>query len=180
MQITAKSSQDKESFLTLSESTCISSLWPQHGTIQIEIWPLSWQFCSMLWHLEAFLEHYVKPSSSCCLQPAPFLYLDFIRDKLISHGYQWRCSARTGHSRVWEEHSLKSDVDLEKKKIPSPPYNPFPPMYYTSLITRHLSEEDQCVVGLPSHHWDWQQRSHLITLTGIWEVSAIKWSGAIK
>lgn len=113
------------------------------------------------------------------LATCSLLNLDFIRDKLISHGYQWRRTARNGHSRVWEEHSLKSDDDLEKK-IPSPPYHLFPPMYCTSLITSHLSEEAQCVEGLPSHHWDWQERSHLITLTGIWEVSAIKWSGAIK
>lgn len=106
----------------------------------------------------------------------PSLYLDLMmnpmRDKPITHAYQWRDSATIGHSRAWEELPLK---------IRTWPYRIESPFLFTpSFFFFFFFKEPHWVVGPPSQHWDWHQRSHLITLWGIWEVSAIKWSGAIK
>lgn len=70
----------------------------------------------------------------------PSLHLDFmmkpIRDKPITHAHQWTDSATIGHSRAWEELSLKSRT--RPKLIPLSSYSFF-------FITRPLSRRSPLV-----------------------------------
>lgn len=166
---------DKGFFLTASQpnSRCKSLLWPQHGTLQIEMRPLSWQFCSLLWHFESVLEYHVRPSPSHC---NPFLVFRFNDE---SHAWQTNhtCLSVKGQCYNRAQQGLRG-APFENQNMTLPNWIPLP--LYSEFFFFFFFKEPHWVVGPPSQHWDWHQRSHLITLWGIWEVSAIKWSGAIK
>lgn len=157
---------------SLSYSRCISFFWPQYGTLQIEMWPLSWQFWSFCCNILS--QYWSVMWDSYCLIATHSLYLDFmmnpIRDKPITHAHQWRDSATVWHSGVWEELSLKSEDDWnESSLLPTP-----------CFFIRSLSQRCPLCGWSSSHLWDWHQHSHRITLRGIWKGTAIKWSAAVK
>lgn len=158
--------ESKMYFLVLA-TAWHSSNW--NVTSFLTVSPLCCNILSQFWSIMWDPRH---------LTAIPSLYLDLmmnpIRDQPITHAYQWRDSATIGHSRFWEELPLKLEHDSNEMNPLSSLLHVF--SYFT---TRPLSWRSPSG-GWSSQHWDWHQRSHLITLQGMWEVSAIKWSGAIK
>lgn len=85
----------------LTHSSCISSFWPQHGALQIEMWPLSWQFCSSLRRCESILKDHVRPS----LQPLPCIQISWGNPPVTNQShmpFSERTVQRTGRGALFE------------------------------------------------------------------------------
>lgn len=96
------------------------------------MWPLSWQFCSLLWHSESILDHHVRPLPSC----NPFLVFRF-----NDESYPWQtnhtCPSMKGRCYDGIQQGLRR-ASFEIRKRLHWNESPFlPPVFF--FITRPLS-----------------------------------------
>lgn len=87
-----------------------------------------------------------------------------------SHPRQTKGTMLPVLSKAWEQLSLKSEHHLTEINPLLSPLSFYYRATFLKILTRWFVFESQ----------QGDQFSHLITRQGIWEVSAIKWSGAIK
>lgn len=146
---------------------CISLLLPQRHSSS---WNVTSVLSAMLFCSDILSHFWIIIWEPCCLM---HIFFPVFRFHDEPHAWQtnhtWpslKDTVTIGHSGfrwglLWNQNTACWNESL-----------PSPVIFLQKIHTGWL--------GVSTQLWDWHHCSHLITLRGIWEVSSIMWSGAIK